>query len=90
MNQRQQNLRYAAARAFIESLDQLQETLQPSEAQPVAPTAPEKANYRKPEVAPSDLFDLSSFEQAVADIEEFIQKRQQGEESVEHGESEVG
>ncbi|MBW4469635.1 MAG: hypothetical protein KME45_04445 [Stenomitos rutilans HA7619-LM2] len=78
MNQRQQNLRYAAARAFIESLDQLQETLQPSEAQPLAPIAPEKDNYKSAKISPSDPFDLSSFEQAVADIEEFIQKRQQG------------
>ncbi|MBW4692497.1 MAG: hypothetical protein KME27_12110 [Lyngbya sp. HA4199-MV5] len=84
MNQRQQNLRYAAARAFIESLDQLQETLQPSEAQPVAPTAPEKGSHRA-ETSPADPFDLNSFEQAVADIEEFIQKRQQGGEGVGKG-----
>lgn len=82
MNQRQQNLRYAAARAFIESLDQLQETLQPSEAQPVTSTAPEQPTYTPVETPPSDPFDLSSFEQAVADIEAFIQTRQQGGEDV--------
>lgn len=78
MNQRQQNLRYAAARAFMESLDQLQETLQPSEAQPT-PTAPEQVDHRRGDAASSDPFDLSSFEQAVADIEAFIQQKQGGE-----------
>lgn len=86
MNQRQQNLRYAAARAFIESLDQLQETLQPSEAQPVVPTAAGKDPHRRADTSPADPFDLSSFEQAVADIEAFIQTRQQKEEGVGDGE----
>ncbi len=78
MNQRQQNLRHAAAKAFVESLDQLQETLQPSEAQPVLPTAPENDKLNCVD-APSDQSDWSSFEQAVADIETFMQKRQQDE-----------
>lgn len=76
MNQRQQNLRYAAARAFIESLDQLQETLQPVDP-PVPPPVPETDNHRHADTSLADQFDLNSFEQAVADIEEFIQKRQQ-------------
>ncbi|MBW4580208.1 MAG: hypothetical protein KME42_11620 [Tildeniella nuda ZEHNDER 1965/U140] len=76
MNQRQQNLRYAAARAFIESLDQLQETLQPAD-QTLPPPLPEPNQQRNINASLTEQFDLNSFEQAVADIEEFIQKRQQ-------------
>ncbi|PSB25994.1 hypothetical protein [Stenomitos frigidus] len=80
MNQRQQNLRYAAARAFIESLDQLQETLQPAD-EVVSPMAPEHNNPSSTNASVEDQFDLNSLEQAVADIEQFIQKRQEdGEE----------
>ena len=77
MNQRQQNVRYAAARAFIESLDQLQETLQPVDIQPALPAVPENDNQNRADASLADPFDLNSFEQAVADIEQFIQKRQQ-------------
>ncbi|XGV98911.1 MAG: hypothetical protein ACAF41_08205 [Leptolyngbya sp. BL-A-14] len=81
MNQRQQNLRYAAARAFMESLDQLQETLQASETQPVVTPEPQQGTQRPETSSPADpSFDLQSFEQAVADIEAFIQKRH-GDES---------
>ena len=76
MNQRQQNLRYAAARAFMESLDQLQETLQPVDSQPLPPAPPANENHKCADAPLDDQFDLNSFEQAVADIEQFIQKRQ--------------
>jgi hypothetical protein len=80
MNQRQQSLRYAATRAFMESLDQLQETLQPAD-QSVPPTPPENSSHRNADAPLADQFDLNSLEQAVADIEQFMQKRQQdGEE----------
>lgn len=71
MDQHQRELRRAAARAFIESLDQLQQTFQPADGQatrsasasgPIAPAA---------EAAPPAL-DLMSFEQAAADIEAFF------------------
>ena len=74
MNQRQQNLRYAATKAFMESLDQLQETLQPVD-QPVPLEAPEKDSDRNADASINDQFDLSSLEQAVADIEQFMQRR---------------
>lgn len=73
MNQRQHNPRYAADRAFIESLNQLQKTLQPTEPPAVQPMPPANGSN---DGAP-DPFDLSNFEQAVADIEAFIQTRQQ-------------
>ncbi len=78
MNQRQQNLRHAAAQAFIESLDQLQETLQTPEHSPVQP---QKDGHLPAKAHPEAEFDLESFEQAVADIEEFIEKQHQSPEA---------
>lgn len=74
MNQHQQELRRAAAKAFIESLDQLHESLQTSDSsanQPQNNPSP-SSNSNAPK------FDLSSFEQAVADIEEFIGRQKDG------------
>lgn len=76
MNQQQRNLRHAAAEAFIESLDQLQQTLQSADAQSVSPTRVTPAKWTEPANSASVQFDLGSFEQAVADIEQFIQASQ--------------
>ncbi|MBD2020784.1 hypothetical protein H6F43_11380 [Leptolyngbya sp. FACHB-36] len=75
MEQYSQEQRRTAARAFIESLDQLQQTLQPSNAseQPVS------RQTEAHEAAGSTSFDLGSFERAVADIEQFIERRSQPE-----------
>jgi hypothetical protein len=64
----QQELRRAAAKAFIESLDKLQETLCPSE---------KEALKSQPIVAAQELpeLQLEEFEQAVADIEQFMQSK---------------
>lgn len=72
MDQHQQELRQAAARAFVQSLDQLQETLQTSDEQsiPVEHSQPDRAESR------SFQFDLNSLEQAVADIEQFMEQQQ--------------
>jgi len=77
MNQRQQDPRDAANRAFAESLNQLQKTLQSADTKAVQPIEPDHNN---PDSANSASFDLSSFEQAVADIEAFMDTRQQPEE----------
>lgn len=71
MDQRQQQLRHAAAKAFIESLDQLHETLQTADRQPVQL---QKHTASEPDTRPLDKFDLSSFEQAAADIEQFMER----------------
>lgn len=60
----QQELRRAAAKAFMESLDKLQETLSESEAKTKA----------QPTAAPA-MPELEEFEQAVADIEQFMQSK---------------
>lgn len=74
MDQCQQDLRRDAARAFMESLEQLHETFQkpeepPGKAEnhPFAPPAPPPPS--------SQYFDLNSFEQAVADIEQFMNQK---------------
>lgn len=73
MDQCQQELRRAAAKAFRESLDQLEETFQP--AQP-----PANSVRKQPQSdSPAACFDMESFEQAVADIEQFIQQPNQRE-----------
>lgn len=74
MNQHQQNPRSAADRAFVESLNQLQKTLQPAAKQSAQPVVPVNDDHTSTD---PDPFDLSSFEQAVADIEAFIETRQQ-------------
>ncbi len=78
MDLQQQDARRAAARAFIESLDKLQETLC-SEAGHAAPPAPEvvEAVIDKPSEAPV-VITLDTLEQAVADIEQFMQAKEQG------------
>ncbi len=105
MDQCQQELRRAAAQAFIQSLNQLEETLH-SESEPPTikssaksplkppaaalpsyarssvpapasqPASPQPANPQPASPLAEEFFD-SSFEAAVADIEQFIQEREQ-------------
>ncbi len=79
MEQRQQDPRQAAARAFHEALDQLHETLH-AEASPAAPPevfTPSQENVSSASQPTS--FDLDSFAQAVADIEQFLEQQSQGQ-----------
>ncbi|MDX2216485.1 MAG: hypothetical protein SFY66_24695 [Oculatellaceae cyanobacterium bins.114] len=72
MNQSQQDLRRAAAKAFMESLDQLGMSLSSSEeVAPEVKTAPAP----KPTSA-SQAMSVEELEAAVADIEQFIQEIQ--------------
>ncbi len=78
MDLQQQDARRAAARAFIESLDKLQETLC-SDAGQAATPAPEaiEAVVGSPSQTPVEI-NLDTLEQAVADIEQFMQAKEQG------------
>ncbi len=75
MGQPQHEIRRAAAEAFKQSLDQLQQTLE-------SPQELSQSHFSRPEPAaqtPSDRptkFDLGVWEEAIADIEQFIQQRQ--------------
>lgn len=64
----QRELRRAAAKAFMESLDKLQETLSAPEAETVK-SQPVTAAPAMPDDQ------LEEFEQAVADIERFMQSK---------------
>jgi anthranilate/para-aminobenzoate synthase component I len=78
IDQDQRELRRAAAKDFIEALDQLQERLQSTDNQPTQPVRSPAPKPVEPEISPMP-FDLNAFEQAVADIEEYIQQKQTGE-----------
>jgi len=72
-------LRQAATKAFHESLDQLQETLEAQESNhptAKATTPNQPAKPVKPAPKPSVGFDMKSFEQAVADIDQFFERQQ--------------
>ena len=73
MNLHQQE-RQAAARAFDEAIDQLHAVLQSD-----LPPEPAASSPAAPSEKPDAAFDLSSFEQAAADIEQFIQAKAQKE-----------
>ena len=72
MDQQQQELRHSAAKAFIESLDQLHEALQTADCES---TPSQNGSVGQPETHSSLQFDLDSFEQAIADIEQFIETK---------------
>jgi hypothetical protein len=75
-NQHQQELRRAAAKAFMRSLDELHDSLQKSDSKVVQPP---RTNGNEPNSSTSLHFDLNTFEQAVADIEEFIERQKEKE-----------
>jgi len=72
MDSHQQELRRAATEAFFESLDKLQETLN-VDGQPL-PVPPPKTAPNQGESEPE--ISLATLEQAVADIEQFMQTRE--------------
>ena len=88
--------RHAAARAFIESLAQLEQTFEPVESEPVESEpvesepvesekqlppqkSPETADASDHSTPESAQFSLSSFEDAIADLEQFIQSNRSSE-----------
>jgi hypothetical protein len=70
----QKELRHAAAKAFIESLEHLQHTLDPLEQASVPEVAcPERKQMLEIPVESPAGFDLDALEDAIADIEQYIQ-----------------
>lgn len=87
MYQSQEELRRAAAKAFMESLDQLESSLttDDSSVPAMSPTATPHivpANKPTPSIKKRDVQPISveALEEAVADIEQFMQERQRDEE----------
>lgn len=82
MNQEEQHLRLSAQKEFLNSLDQLQETLLTGESEmPKSQTPRQDArttiHRQTPAPAPAPL-DAGALEAAVADIEEFIKSQHFG------------
>ena len=73
-----QDLRRASARAFFESLDQMNELARAQEASQAAQTNSQPANSpaakRK---KPKAQFSFAELEEAIADIEQFMQSREE-------------
>ena len=82
MESNQRNLRRAAAQAFMESLDKLQETLAVEASSASESDGNLTTDHRPADESatvsnqPASAFDLASLEQAVADIEQFIQAQE--------------
>lgn len=75
MNQEEQNLRLSAQKEFLNSLDQLHETLLTGESEtPKSKTTlpPGRTGDRRHQTAAPAPIEAGDLEAAVADIEEFI------------------
>lgn len=69
--------RRAAAQAFMESLAQLEQTFEPAEfVEEVSPETLETPAASQQFPQESTQFSLDSFEDAIADLEQFIQSNQ--------------
>uniref|UniRef100_A0A832H6H6 Uncharacterized protein n=1 Tax=Oscillatoriales cyanobacterium SpSt-402 TaxID=2282168 RepID=A0A832H6H6_9CYAN len=70
----QREVRRAAAQAFMESLEQLEQTLESADEKPKTPRS---SSSRPTEVAAKSVaqFDLNSWEEAIADIDQFINQQ---------------
>ena len=71
--------RRASAQAFFESLDELFDYIESSSSQPVQPKPlpPQPLPSSPPKKAKPAKINLSDFEDAIADLEQFIQKKRQ-------------
>lgn len=73
MNSHQQELRQAATHQFLESLNELGRCA--TTAEPSQPSQPSAPTPRSRPAAPSANLDLAAWEDAVLDIEQFMQNR---------------
>ncbi|MBM0743494.1 hypothetical protein JOY44_18065 [Phormidium sp. CLA17] len=78
MGQQQHEGRRAAMQAFMESLAQLEQTFEPAELVENLPPQNSPSSLCASEQATQEAaqFSLSSFEDAIADLEQFIQNSQ--------------
>ncbi|MEX0272545.1 hypothetical protein AB3R30_25870 [Leptolyngbyaceae cyanobacterium UHCC 1019] len=78
--------RQAAAQAFMESLAQLEQTFEPAESKPaksvgesLPQNSPAMPDTSKQATQETTQVSLSSFEDAIADLEQFIQSNRSSE-----------
>ncbi len=69
--------RRASAQAFFESLDELLDSIEANSSQPAQPKSlpPQPLPSSPPKQAKPAKINLSDFEDAIADLEQFIQKK---------------
>lgn len=79
MGQPQPEARRAAAEAFKQSLEQLQQALESTQEPSKPLPVPQREPAPKPRADRTATFDLSVWEEAIADIEQFIQQRPTGQ-----------
>ena len=75
----QKDLRRASAQSFFESLDELFDSIESNSsqaAQPKSPPPPAKSSSPPKKTRPAKI-NLSDFEDAIADLEQFIQSKHQ-------------
>jgi hypothetical protein len=75
----QKDSRRASAQSFFESLDELFDYIEASSSQPAQPKSPppQPLPSSPPKKARPAKINLSDFEDAIADLEQFIQKKHQ-------------
>jgi len=74
----QKDSRRASAQSFFESLDELFDYIEASSSQPAQPKSPppQPLPSSPPQKARPAKINLSDFEDAIADLEQFIQNKQ--------------
>lgn len=75
----QKDLRRASAQSFFESLDELFDSIESNTSQPAQPKSPPpqaKSSSAAKKARPAKI-NLSDFEDAIADLEQFIQNKHQ-------------
>lgn len=73
---KQQNVRRHAAEHFFNSFEQqLLETFQESESEPTTPTPPHSHSQKRAESSSSESIDLSALEDAIADIDQYLENQ---------------
>lgn len=75
----QKDLRRASAQSFFESLDELFDSIESNTSQPAQPKSPppQAKSSSPPKKARPAKINLSDFEDAIADLEQFIQNKHQ-------------
>ena len=75
----QKDLRRASAQSFFESLDELFDSIESNSSQPAPPKSPppQAKSSSPPKKARPAKINLSDFEDAIADLEQFIQSKHQ-------------
>lgn len=78
MDKEQLNARRAAAKAFMESLDKLSDSLNSpaSETAKAKPQSPAPSPPPPPKKARTPQFSFADLEEAIADIEQFMQNQE--------------